>query len=418
MSDHGRGFNMPGTAEIDIFGLNIVFLSKNRSAMKKLFTLSLLILFIAGCTSSRQYLEKGNYPMAVKKAVSKLQKHPDKVKEIAVLTDAFKRAQQQNLDRIAYLRKTGQPDIWEEVFSNYEQLKNRQNLVNTLPGPVLAAIGFEAVNYDNDIIEAQKKACEYFYAHGKTLLAKNEKMAARSAYDEFVKIKQYYSDYKDVDALIGQSASLGLTWVLFMINNNSYASLPSDFEDEFMKLGLDDLDSKWIIYDTKEQQGVSYDYAIVLNLKVADVSPERIKEKTWVEAREIQDGWKYQLDANGNVMKDTAGNDIKVPKFVRVSCNVLETHQNKEALLSGRVEFYNNLSKQLLLSEPVSANASFNNYFVVANGDLQALSAETRKRLGNGPLPFPNDFDMIMMANQLLQKAVKDVVRYKGKMIQ
>ncbi|MEI6852912.1 MAG: hypothetical protein WCL06_08720, partial [Bacteroidota bacterium] len=70
--------------------------------MKKLFTLSLLILFIAGCTSSRQYLEKGNYPMAVKKAVSKLQKHPDKVKEIAVLTDAFRRAQQQNLDRIAY----------------------------------------------------------------------------------------------------------------------------------------------------------------------------------------------------------------------------------------------------------------------------------------------------------------------------
>lgn len=355
--------------------------------------------------------------MAVKKAVSKLQKHPDKVKEIYVLSDAYKRAQQQNLDRVVYLRKTGQPDIWEEVFWNYEQLKNRQNLVSTLPGQVLTAIGFEAVNYDNEIVEAQKKACEYFYAHGKQLLAKNEKFAAREAYNEFVKIKQYYTDYKDVDAMISQSAAMGMTYVLFMMQNNSNANLPSDFEDEFMKLGLNDLDSKWVAYDTKEQQGLMYDYAIVLNLKVADVSPERIKEKTWTETREIQDGWKYQLDANGNVMKDTAGNDIKVPKIVKVSCNVLETHQNKESVLSGRVEFYNNLTKQLLLSEPVMANSAFNNYFVLANGDLQALSPETQKRLGNGPLPFPSDFDMIMSANDLLQRAVKDVVKYKGKMI-
>jgi len=271
--------------------------------------------------------------MAVKKAVSKLQKDPEKVKEIAVLADAYKRAQQQNLDRIDYLRKTGQPDIWEEVFSNYETLKNRQNLVSTLPSQVLTAIGFVSVNYDNAIIEAQKKACEYFYAHGKSLLAKNEKFAARAAYEDFVKIKQYYSDYKDVDNLISQSAAMGLTYVLFILQNNSYANLPSDFENEFMKLGLNELDSKWITYDTREQQGVIYDYAIVMNLKVADVSPERIKEKNWVESRDIQDGWKYQLDANGNVMKDTAGNDIKVPKIVRVSCRVLETYQNKEAVL-------------------------------------------------------------------------------------
>jgi hypothetical protein len=386
--------------------------------MKKILYFSLLLIIIAGCTSSKKYLEKGNYPMAVKKAVSKLQKRPDKEKEIAVLTDAWKRAQQQNLDRITYLRKTGQPDIWEEVFSNYELLKNRQNLVSTLPGQILSAIGFEAVNYDNEIIEAQKKACEYFYAHGKLLLDKNEKFAARAAYDEFVKIKQYYTDYKDVDDLISRSAALGLTYVLFMINNNSYANLPSDFDNEFLKLGINELDSKWIIYDTKEQQGVRYDYAIVLNLKGVDVSPERIKEKSWIESRVIQDGWKYQLDANGNVMKDTAGNDIKVPKYVKVSCDVLETHQNKEAVLSGRVEFYNNQTNQLLLSEPVSASSGFNNYFVVANGDLQALSPETQKRLGNSPLPFPTDFDMMMMANEFLQKTVKDIIWYKGKMIQ
>ena len=385
--------------------------------MKKLVWFSLLLMLIAGCTTSKQYLAKGNYNMAVRKSTAKLQKHHTKEKEIAVLTQAYKPAQQQNLDRIAYLRKTGQPDIWEEVFNNYEQLKNRQTLVSTLQPQVLSAIGFEPVNYDNEIIEAQKKACEYFYAHGKQLLEKNEKFAARQAYDEFVKIKQYYTDYKDVDDLISKSASIGLTYVLFMMTNNSYTDLPADFTNEFMALPLNELDSKWVIYHTQEEQNVKYDYAIVLNLKLIDVSPERIKEKRWTESKDVQDGWKYQLDANGNVVKDSSGNDIKVPKIIRVSCDVFETYQNKEAVLSGKVEFYNNQTKQLLLSEPVSANSYFNNNFIVANGDLQALNPETTKRLGNGPLPFPNDFDMIMMANKYLQDAVKNIVSYKGKMI-
>lgn len=385
--------------------------------MKKIVFLSLIIMLIAGCTSSKKFLAKGNYSAAVNKAVSKLQKNPDNEKEIAVLTQAYVRAQQQNLDRIAYLRKTGQPDIWEEVFWNYEQLKNRQNRVSTLPGKVLTAVGFQAANYDNDIIEAQKKACEYFYAHGKQLLAKNEKFAAREAYDDFVKIKQYYSDYKDVDDLIKQAASMGLTYVLFIMQNNSNSMLPRDFEQEFMKVALNDLDTKWVIYNTEEQQGVNYDYAIVLNLKVIDVSPERIKERSWTETKEVRDGWKYKLDANGNVMKDSAGNDIKIPKYVKVICHVMETMQNKEAVLSGRVDFYNHQTKQLLLSEPVSANSVFNNLFIVANGDLQALSPETQKRLHSGPVPFPNDFEMIMMADESLQKAVKNVIRYKGKMI-
>lgn len=356
--------------------------------------------------------------MAVRKSISKLQKNPDKESEIAVLKEAYNRAQQQNLDRIMYLRKTGQPDIWEEVFNNYEQLKYRQNLVSTLPTGVLSAIGFVTVDYDNEIIEAQKKACEYFYAYGKQLLAKNEKLAAREAYDDFMKIKQFYNEYRDLDDLIDKAIALGTTNVLFMMRNNSNSILPRDFEQEFLNISFNDMGSKWVMYDTYEQKDISYDYGIVLNLKLIEVSHERLKERVWTESREIEDGWKYKLDNNGNVMKDTNGNDIKIPKYVRVTCNVLETHQNKEAILSGRVEFYNNQTNQLMLSEPVTASSAFNNYFVVARGELAALTPETQKRLGNGPVPFPNDLDMIMMANDYLQSNVKNIIRYKGKMIQ
>jgi len=97
--------------------------------------------------------------------------------------------------------------------------------------------------------------------------------------------------------------------------------------------------------------------------------------------------------------------------------NQVANHQNKEAVLSGKLDFYNNVNKQLITSENVTANSVFNNGFLVANGDMRALNPETQKRLGNEPLPFPSDFDMILMANEYLQKAVKEIIKNKSYLI-
>ncbi len=385
--------------------------------MKTKIALFLTLLIIAGCTSSKKYLESGNFDMATKKSVAKLRKKPDNEKELFVLTQAFRQANLQNQERIDFLRKSGQPDIWEEVFENYQTLKQRQNLVKTLPQQILSAVGFQYHDYDNDIIEAEKKACDYYYAHGSKLLAAGDKRSARQAYDEFLKIKRHYSDFKDVNELMKKAAETGTSHVILYMQNNSRAYLPSDFEYEFLKISLSDVNSKWVMYDTKEVDGTAYDYAIVVNLKVIDVSPEQLKEKVWTEAKTIQDGWTYKLDSHGNVMKDSLGNDIKEPKYIRIECYLKETQQHKEAVLSGKVDFYNNISKNLITSENINANSVFTNGFLIANGDMRALTPDTQKRLGNGPLPFPSDFDMILMANEFLQKAVKDVVRSKSYLI-
>jgi hypothetical protein len=248
--------------------------------MKTKIVYLLIILILGGCTSSKNYLQHGNFDMATKKAIAKLRKKPDNAKELWVLTQSFKQANQQNLDRIDFLRKTGQPDIWEEIFQNYNTLKNRQDLAKTLPQQVLTAIGFQYHDYDKDLIDSEIKACDYFYALGTKLLAKNDKMSAREAYDEFIKIKRHYTDFKDVNELINKAAELGTSHVILYMQNNSNAILPNDFEYEFLKITVSDMNSKWVMYDSKEVEGVVYDYAIVLNLKIIDVSPERMKEKS------------------------------------------------------------------------------------------------------------------------------------------
>lgn len=378
--------------------------------MKKIVLMfSIAVILLSGCISSKRYYERGEYDKAIAKAVKQLKKKTDRPKEIWVLISAYKIVNQADIDRINYLKQTGQPDIWDEVFQKYDLLKKRQDLVKTLPQKVLDEINFTWVNYDKDVIESQKKAVEYYYTHARSLLDKNEKYAARQAYDELVRIKDFYENYKDVDVLISKAVELGTTNVIFRMNNQSMAVLPQGFEDELLTMTLKDMNRNWINYDSREVSGRTYDYLIFMNLKMIDVSPEHIKQYEYNESKEVSDGFQYVLDARGNVMKDSLGNDIKVQKYKTISCHVTEVQMNKEALIAGTVDFYDNRTSQLIRNEKISAESHFNYMFATAAGDLDALKPETAKKL-NRPAPFPNDLEMIGLANDYLKEAARNII--------
>jgi hypothetical protein len=379
--------------------------------MKRTATLLILIaLTVSGCVSSKKFLQKGQYDLAINKAVKKLMKNPEKEKELAVLKDAYKLADQKDLDNITYLKKTGEPDIWDKIFDTYFQMKIRQQKVKVLPQSVLDYIGYVYVNYDNEIIAAKKKAAEYFYAHAQTLLKKGDRTNARTAYDELQKVKEYYTDYKNADSLITLALKQGTANVLFSIKNQTTILLPADFEAELTKISLADLDKLWINYDVTEVKGRTYSYLILVNIKVIDVSPESVKEVHYTETKEVEDGFTYLLDKNGNVVKDSLGNDIKVPKYKTISCEVVETQQKKSAIVSGTLDFMNMETTQLIKTEPITATSSFENFCATATGDINALKDETKKKIGNKPLPFPSNPAMILQTAAILKAAVKDVI--------
>jgi len=377
--------------------------------MKTIMILLVSAIVLSGCASSKTLLRQGRYDEAIGKTVRKLKKNSDKTKQIDILAEAFKLANERDLERISFLKKTGQPEIWEEVFDRYSRLKYRQDLVKTAPSEVLSIIGFVPRDYDNDVIEAKRKAAEYFYAHATDLLSKNDKYMAREAYEDLLKVRGYYPNYKDVENLLNKALFLGTTQVLFKMNNTAPVILPAGFEEELLKIAIKDLNTRWINFDVREVQDRDYDNFILLNIRVIDVTPERIREQAWEESKVVEDGWKYVYDANGNVMKDTAGNDIKETKYKTISCKVLETTMNKSAIVTGVLDFYDNHSKQLLKSEPITAQSDFNHVFIMGMGDLNALKSETRQRLGK-PVPFPGDLDMIMMSNDILKDVAKNII--------
>ncbi len=379
--------------------------------MKRFPVLFFILLILSNCSSSSHYLKKAQFDAAVYKSVSKLRKKPTKTKEINVLREAYAKANQSDLDQINSLRASGEPNIWDNIFSRYSALKNRQAQVKTLPTTVLNAIHFVPVNYDEEVIAAKRKAAEYFYAHALQLLDKNNRQSARLAYGELLKVKQYYSDYRDVDAKLQEALLNGRNNILFKIQNKSNVIVPQNFEQELLKISMEDMNTLWMNYHTKAIDQINYDYTILLNLKEINVSPEQVREEAYTDQKEIQDGFKYQLDSKGNVMKDTAGNDIKIPIIKVITCKVVLTKARKSAIIGGTLDYINNRSEQLIKTHPIAAETFFENNVAVPYGDLNALSSSSRNLVNTSHfVPFPSNPDIIMQAAIRLKEMTKDLI--------
>ena len=75
--------------------------------MKKIIVFTIIALFIVGCASSLKQLQRGNYDEAIKKAVKNLRVDPTDQEQIEVLDKAYLLANQQDRDRIKFLKEEG-----------------------------------------------------------------------------------------------------------------------------------------------------------------------------------------------------------------------------------------------------------------------------------------------------------------------
>lgn len=374
----------------------------------------LLVIFLTGCTSSEKLLNRGNYDAAIEHARNKLARKKLKEKEITVLEQAYKKANDRDKERIEFLKKEGAAFNWEKIYDTYSNMKIRQEMIKPLlpldmPKQKRRAV-FELVNYDEEIIAAKQKAAEYLYVQASNLLAENNKYKARDAYYKLQSIKTYYSTYKDADQLMQKAKAIGTSHALFKMKNNTMAVLPAGFEDELTKITLSELNRDWIVYHVQEAKDVFYDYAIVVNMQQLDVTPDAVKEIYYTDSKEIVDGWQYVLDNRGNVKKDSLGNDIKIPKYKTITCNVKEVYQHKKGIVTGTIDYLDNKTGQLIKTAPLCAESIFEHRSAAAMGDINALKPENKAKLGGSPAPFPNSLDMILQAGQTLKNMVKDII--------
>lgn len=389
--------------------------------MKKGLLISFAIMIIlSGCGSSKKQLERGNYDAAIVTAVKQLRKNSDDSKQIATLERSYKIVNDQDNERIRFLKLEGRPQNWDEIYLIYKRMNERQALVKTVM-PLNdggRSIDFPYVDYLTEMITAKRKSADYYFAHGNELMKSGLKESYRQAYYEYVRAKEYVGDYEGIDNKIQEARYLGMSRVFVDLQNTTMTIFPQDFEENLLAVDLQALNSEWVEFHTLNlDKNTQYDYFINVNVRNIAVSPDQTAQRDSVVKREVEDGFTYKLDNKGNVMRDTSGNDIRIKKYKTLQCALISTLQTKACQIDGDIEVIQMNPNKVLKKDPMGAQSTFEHVSARALGDIGALNSTQLERTKTQTIPFPSDIEMVVRCSENLKNAIRGSIQSNRRLI-
>lgn len=395
------------------------FLNHNYHYMKKLLLLTGMIFLFYSCNTKKQVavaLNSGDYNEAIKTSVYKLQR--DKFKKgnrdyIFMLRDAFHKANERDLVNIRSWKRTANPEWYKKIYETYTGMQARQNKLKPLmPLQVDGKnIQFQFLELGEEIALSRDKLSSHLYSRAQALLKDGQKSEARQAYRDLSYLNRINPNYSNTQDLLKRAHLKGKDYILVSVNNEAEVVMPAALEEELLDISFYEIQHLWSEYHAEALEDLDYDYAVELNIRDIMVSPEQLREREYIRTREVVDGWKYQLDANGNVAKDSLGNDIKVDRIVEVNCKVLESIQKKSSRVMGELVFMDLSSGTTLNSFPIESRFLFENLYAKINGDERALTKEDLQLIKNRELPFPSDEQMVYDTGEDLKLQLKHILK-------
>jgi len=392
--------------------------------MKKLllFTAAILLMACGGVKKTQQALNSGNYGTVMNRAIKNLQNNKTKKGHqdyVLLLEEAFARHSEKEVNRIQFLESDGNPENLISIYEGYSNLKNIQNRIRPLlPLPVYEEnrnANFKFVNYDNTILEVKDELSAYLYNNATNLLSSaRNKMEYRRAYDDLKYLDGINPGYADTAQKMDEAYQKGLDFVKVELKNDTQQIIPERLESELLDFNTYGINNFWMQFHASPIENVNYDFAMELDFNQINISPERVNERQLIKEKVVKDGFEYVLDRNGNVAKDSLGNDIKVDKFKTVTCNFYEFTQLKTAQIGANVKFKDLKSGQVINSYPLSSEFIFEHVYANVDGDRRALDNDLVALLDLAAVPFPTNEQMVYDAGEDLKARLKAIVnRYE-----
>ncbi|MCT4630005.1 hypothetical protein [Winogradskyella sp.] len=386
--------------------------------MKKSLLLLVLVSVLVSCSAKKQIEEAishGNYDHAISEALRKLENNKDKKRKqayVVMLKDAYDKVLTEDLTQIAHLKQDGNPELYKTIYESYADLEARQNAIKRiLPLKINGKlITFKFNNYSNALVEYRYKTSDYLMDKGLDLLDTEEKFNAREAYNLFDYVNNINPNFENVIALMQEAHIKGMDYVNVSIKNETHQIMPERLENELLDFNTYGLNQFWTTYHVVADNNIDYDFAMELQLKQINISPERINERQLLREKEIVDGWEYLLDDNGNVAKDSLGNDIKVDKIVNVRARFFEVLQTKSAQVIADVVYKDLKQNQVIDAFTIDSGFTFENIFGHYRGDRRALNRDDKNLLRHRQVRFPSDEQMVYDSGEDLKLQLKDII--------
>jgi hypothetical protein len=386
--------------------------------MKKITLLLLITLFVAcGVKQTQSMLSNGNYDGAIENAIDALRTNKTakgKQDYIYLLEEAYAKVKTRDLNTLNLLKKENNPANYERIFKLYNQLNNRQERIKPLlPLPLLKE-GRDAIfpmsDYSDDIVSSKNNLSGYLYSNAKKLMTSKNKTDFRQAFDDLGYLEQLNPNYKDVRALMDEAQLKGTDFVHVSTKNETNMVIPTRLQDDLLDFSTYGINDKWTVYHNNKQKNITYDFGMIVNFRQITISPEQVKEKQFIKEKQIKDGLKTLLDNNGNVVKDSLGNPIKVDNFKTITVSIYEFTQFKSCQITSKVDYVDFRNNQLMDAFPVTSEFVFDYIYANYNGDKRACEDTYYQYFDRRAVPFPSNEQMIYDTGEDLKAKLKGII--------
>jgi hypothetical protein len=386
--------------------------------MKRLLLLSVLVSVLVSCSAKKQMesaISSGNYDQAISEALRKLENNKDKKRKqdyIVMLEDAYYKVLEEDLQDLEHLKKDGNPEHYKTIYNIYLDLRERQNAIKrVLPLKINGkTLNLNFNDYNSEIVDYRYKTSDYLIGQGIIFLDSEDKYNIRKAYDLFNYIERINPNFEETRSLITEAHIKGMDYVHVSIQNQTQQIMPQRLEAELVDFNTYGLNQFWTTYHAITDDSIDYDFAMQLQLKQIIISPERINERQQLREKQIIDGWKYQLDRDGNVKKDSLGNDIKIDKIINVRARFTEVLQTKSAQVIADVVYTDLKQNQIIDAFSIDSGFIFENVFGRYRGDKRALNGDDRELIRQRQIHFPSDEQMVFNTGEDLKLKLKAII--------
>jgi hypothetical protein len=331
-----------------------------------------------------------------------------------LLEEAFSKAKERDLRNIDTWFKDANPQNLEKIYETYVQLNARQERIRPILPVRLLKEGREAIfpfeDYSDQIVSSKNALAKYLYSNSKALLVTKDKLTIRRAYDDLVYLQTLSPGFKDTDKLIEEAQLKGTDFVSVYTKNETNMVIPVRLENDLLDFSTFGLNDKWTVYHSNRVKGIAYDYGLVLNFRQINISPEQIKEKEIQKEKLIKVGLKNLLDANGQVVKDSLGNPIKIDDMRTVRAQVYEFSQYKACQITAKVDYIDFNNNQLLQTFPLASEFTFNYMYAKYRGDKRACEQDYYQYFDRRAVPFPSNEQMVFDTGNDLKAKLKDII--------
>jgi hypothetical protein len=387
--------------------------------MKKTTLLLALFVVVSACgvKQTRELLTAGDYDAAIRNAVEGLQGNKNakgKQDYVYMLEEAFAKAKDRDQRDIQALFKDANPRNLEKIYNTYIQLNYRQEQIRPLLPLKLLQEGRDAQfpfeDYTDQIVSSKNALSKYLYDNSKALLVTKDKLTIRRAYDDLMYLESLNPGFKDTSKLLEEAKAKGTDYVSVYTKNETNMVIPIRLEKDLLDFSTYGLNDKWTVYHSNRVKGIDYDYGLIVNFRDIKISPEQIKEKQFEKEKQIKDGQKNLLDAQGNVVKDSLGRPIKVDNMKTIKISIYEFSQTKACQVTAKVDYINFKTNQLLETFPLASEFVFTNVYANYKGDKRACEDTYYPNFDRKVLPFPSNEQIIYDSGNDLKTKLKDII--------